>query len=469
MFQHALLSDSDVAKLADAVTAILQRTGVLCQNGEMLDALDAWGAEVDRERQEVRFPARLVAEFVAGTRAEYGGKDVGGPPLKAPGRPGLGTQVAQLYLDDDTGERRAGTREDLIRLTKFGSVLHPEHAVGHSLLLQDVPPLVEPLEAGLILAEYAPIPGAPFTWNARQVPYAIEMGNVMGIENWFALGAICFSHPLRFDRDVADRFVIAARMGHSIGLTGMQVAGATTPITVAGFVAVSAAEYIATWITGRALNPDVALGGSLWAATLDMRGGDASFSAPDAMLRAFALNEFLRRWCGLAIHVGGGEYSSAKAVGLYATLEKAYKALQIAAYTGAHPGVGQGMVEQGRAISLVQLLLDWEMTTGLESLTQEVVVDDETIALDTIHEVGYGLETNYLGSEHTLRHYRATTWIPPFTDRSGYRGCQSEEEALQKARAKIQEMLARYVKPEKDPAMLAELRRIVDRARKELL
>ncbi len=469
MFQHALLTDSDVSKLAAAVTAILERTGVLCQNDEIMDALEAWGAKVDRERQEVRFPARLVEEFAAATRAEYGGKDVGEPPLKAPGLPGLGTQVAQFYLDDETGERRAGTREDLIRLTKFGAVLHPDHAVGHSLLLQDVPPLVEPLEAGLILAEYAPIPGEPFTWNARQVPYAVEMGNVMGIDNWFSLGAICFSHPLRFDKDVADRFVIAAKMGQAIGITGMQVAGATTPVTVAGFVAVSAAENIATWIAGRALNPAVPLRGSIWAATLDMRGGDASYSAPDAMLLAFALNEFLRRWCGLAVHVGGGEYSSAKEVGLYAALEKAYKALLIGAYTGDHPPVGGGMVEQGKSMSLVQLLLDREMTTGLESLMRPVVVDDETIALDTIIEVGFGLETNYLSTGHTLRHYRANTWMPPFTNRSGYQGCQSDEEAMAKAKAKVKEMLAQYVKPEKDPAMLAELRRIVDRARKELL
>ncbi|MGI6209547.1 MAG: trimethylamine methyltransferase family protein, partial [Anaerolineae bacterium] len=387
MFQRALLTDTDISKIASAVMTILERTGVLCQNEEMMDALEAWGAIVDRQSQQVRFPARLVEDFAAGLRTEAGSRDAGQPALKAPRRPGLGTQVAQFYLDDETGERRAGTRDDLIRLTKLGAVLHPEHAVGHSLLLQDVPPMVEPLEAGLILAEYAPIPGPPFTWNVRQVPYAIEMGDLLGIENWFTLGSFCFSHPLRFDQDVAERFVLAARMGLPVGLNGMQIAGATTPVTVAGFVAVSAAEHVATAIAGRALNPSVPLRGGIWAATLDMRGGDASYSAPDAMLRAFALNEFLQRWCGLSADVGGGEYASAKTLGLYATLEKAYKALLIAAYTGHHPPVGEGMVEQGRAIGPLQLLLDWEMTTALESLTQPIEVNDETIALDTILEV----------------------------------------------------------------------------------
>ncbi|MGI6209546.1 MAG: trimethylamine methyltransferase family protein [Anaerolineae bacterium] len=469
MFQRALLSDSDVPVLAEAVLEIMERVGVYCQNDEMMDALEAWGASVDRERQEVRFPRHRVESFVSGLRAEYAGKEEPELRMRAPGRPGLGTQVAQFYLDDETGERRGGTREDLIRLTKFGAVLHPDRPVGHSLLLQDVPPLVEPLEAGMILAEYAPIPGPPFAWEARQVPYLVEMGHELGIDDWFSLGATCFSHPLRFDKEVADRFVLAAKLGHPIGLTGMQIAGATTPVTVAGFVAVSAAEYIATWIAGRAINPSVPLRGSIWAATLDMRGGDASYSAPDAMLRAFALNEFLRRWCGFAVQVGGGEYSSAKVPGLYAALEKAYKALLIAAYAGEHPGVGQGMVETGKSISLVQLLLDHEMTTALESLTQEIVVNDETIGMDAILAVGHGLESNYLTTEHTLRHYRDNTWMPPFTDRSGYQGQLTEEVALAKARARIQEMLAQYQKPERDPAVLERMRAVVERARKELL
>jgi len=98
-------------------------------------------------------------------------------------------------------------------------------------------------------------------------------------------------------------------------------------------MAVSAAEYLATWIAGRALNSAAALEGSIWAATVDMKTGEVSYSAPDAMLRAFALREFLSRWCGRELRVGGGEYASAKIPGLYAALEKAYKAMTIAAFT----------------------------------------------------------------------------------------------------------------------------------------
>jgi hypothetical protein len=54
----------------------------------------------------------------------------------------------------------------------------------------------------LLLAEYARKPAGAFAWNVRQVDYLIEMGEILGIENWFTWGAICFAHPLRFDKDV---------------------------------------------------------------------------------------------------------------------------------------------------------------------------------------------------------------------------------------------------------------------------
>ncbi|MGQ9554167.1 MAG: trimethylamine methyltransferase family protein [Anaerolineae bacterium] len=483
MFQRNLLTDAATEQLADAVLTILEKVGVFCQNEEMLRALDDWGAQVDYANETAKFPRSLVDAFAAELRQERHKDDSGHCTFVAPSLRGLGTQVAQFFYDDRARGRRSGSREDLITLIKLGEVLHGDQGVGHSLLLRDVPPLLEPLEAGLLLAEYASKPGPPFAWDARQVDYLIEMGEILGIKDWFTMGAVCFSHPLRFDKDVADRFVRMVKLGIPAGLTGMQVAGATTPVTIAGFVAVSAAEFVATWIAGRALNPRVRLGGAMfagdvrveplggiiWAGTVDMRSGEVSYSAPDAMLRAFAVSEFLGRWCGYRIPIGGGEYASAKVPGLYAALEKAYKAMTIAAFTGRHPQTGEGMVDTGKTISPVQLLLDREMGIALQSLGQPVEVTPETIAMDTILEVGFGLESNYLVSEHTLRHYRDSLWLPQLISRTGWNGFAEEEALLEKARAKVESLIATYRKPEADPGKLARLRQVVERARRELL
>ncbi len=491
MFQHGLFDDRDMAQLTDATLEVLASVGVLCQNEEMLDALAAWGAIVDRVAQTARFPRRLVEAFAAKLRAEAERSDVGlvahtqtvlqdysvrrpgteqaAARLRAPAMPTLGTQVAQFYYDDTRQERRPGNHADFITLIKFGDTLHREDGVGHCLLLQDVPPLLEPLAAALVLAEYAHHPGPAFVWNVRQVDYLLEMGNILGIPDWFTWGAICFSHPLRFDRDVADKFVRRARSGAATGLTGMQVAGATTPITVAGYVVVSAAEFVATWIAARALNPTVPLSGSIWGGTLDMKSGTVSYCAPDGMLRAFAVAEFLRRWCGQEVVVGGGEYCDARTPGLYAAREKAYKAMTIAAFTGQHPQVGEGMLETGKTISPVQLLLDREVTRELQALAADFTVTREAIGLDAIREVGFGLGTNYLQTEHTLRHFRAAAWIPSLLDRAGGKDYADEEALLARAREQVRALIAAYEKPEVDPDTLARLRAVVERAERALI
>ena len=201
MFQRSLLRDADVEPLAGGVFRVLETVGVLCQNDELLRALARAGARVDFHQRRARFPRAMQAQFVEQVRRESPAADDGGH-RKFPGAalPRVGTQVAQFFHDDETRRRRAGNRADLITLIRLGDVLHGETGVGHALLLTDVPPLLEPLEAALLLAEHARRPGAAFAWNVRQIDYLIEMGHVLGIEDWFSWGATCFAHPLRFDR-----------------------------------------------------------------------------------------------------------------------------------------------------------------------------------------------------------------------------------------------------------------------------
>ena len=481
MFQRSMLTDSDVAMLADGVLSVLEGVGILCQNDEILAALGDWGASIDAGSLIARFPRHLVERFAQELREELleRQREVGSR-LVPPPLPTLGTQVAQFFRDDATGELRPGNREDFITLIKLGEALHGDEGVGHSLLLTDVHPMLEPLEAAMLLAEYASRPGPAFAWNVRQVDYLIEMGDVLGIPDWFTWGASCFAHPLRFDRDVADRFVRSVRSGMAAGLagvqvsvaaglTGMQISGFTTPVTPAGFVVVSGAEFVGTWIAARALNPAVPLTGSVWGGTMDMRTGGVSYSSPDGMMRAFAASEFLRRWCGVAVAVGGGEYCDARSPGLYTALEKAYKAMTIAAFSGRHPSVGQGMLESGRTISPVQLLLDRELGRAVQVLAEPIEVTPEAIALDTVFDVGIALDKSYLHTTHTRRNYREHTWLPELIDRSGWNGAESDEALVAKAQKKVKEMIASYQKPEVDPDRLAQMREIVERARRELV
>jgi len=469
MFQYNILRDSDIEQIGESVFKVLEKVGVLCQNREILEALEQAGAKVDYSSETVTFPKRMCIDLLEKIRKDNQSTvDNVARKFEKPSLAELGTQVAQFVYDYGNKQRRSGNTKDFIELIKIGNTLHPETSVGHSLLLTDVPPMIEPLEAAMLLAEYAHIPAPAFAWNVRQADYLVEMGEILGISNWFTWGAVCFSHPFRFDRDVADRFVRIVRSGYTAGLTAMPVAGVTTPVTVAGFITVATAEIFATWLSARALNPDVPLGGSIWGGSIDMKSGEVSYSSFDAMFYSFALSEFIRKWSGKFIHVGGGEYCDAKYPGYYAAMEKAYKAMTIAAFTGAHPSIGQGMLEDGKTLCPVQLLLERELGIGVQFFGRDVDVSKETISLDNIFDIGIGFDKSYLNTDQTLYHFNEHLWCPQLMDRSGWNGIETDEAVLQKMQNKVCELVASYTKPEVDTDKLSKMRKVVEQAKKDI-
>lgn len=467
MLQQFLIRDEDVEPLAAAVMATLERVGILCQNDELLGLLDRAGARVDFTAQRVRFPQDMVAEYVAQFRRERHDQ-LGGQPFRAPGKPGLGTQIAQFCLDPQTGEKRSGNTRDFVECIRFGEVVHGDHGVGHCLLSTDVPPLLEPLHAAIVLAEYATHPHGVYPWNVRQMDYLIEMAEILGVGNLWVWGALCFAHPLRLDRDVVDRLVRQAKAGGSIGITAMPVVGVSTPVTVEGFITVAAAEIVSVWICGRVINPAVSLGGSMWAGTVDMKTGEVSYSTYDAMYHAFAVNEFIRRWTGVNFPPGSGEYCDAKAPGLAALFEKHYKAMTVAAFTGRHPGVGDGMLECGKTFSLVQLALERDFVDGLRQYERRVDPAAANIVMDDIVAVDLGMTDNYLETMHTARHFRECLFMPQLVERRGWNGAADDAAMVAKARAQVAELQAQYVKPEGREDKLAAMRTVMERAAKEL-
>jgi len=470
MLRVNLPREADIERLGDGVCALLENVGAMFQNQEMLRALEAFGAVVDHSAQLARFPRPLVNEFLAAIRRQSAQR--AGTPVSAfspPGLPALSTQIAQFSYDFDQQQRRPGNRGDFIEFVKLGDVLHSRAGVGHCLLLTDVPPMLEPLEALLLLAEYAHHPGPAFAWNVRQADYLSEMGHILRVPDPLTLGAVCIAHPLRFDREVADRYVRMLREGHAAGLCAMPVAGLTTPITVEGFIVVASAELVASWMVGRALNPQVSLGGSMWAGTSDMRTGHVSFSAFDALFYGLAAVQFLEQWCGVTVVVGGGEYCDAKWPGLYAALEKAYKAMTIAAFTGQHPEVGQGMLDSGKVLSDVQLLVERDLGLGVQQYAREIAPDAESIGLSTILEIGIGGQAEYLRAEHTAHHLRRSLWLPKLLSRTGWSGFEEEARLLRRARERAKSLVAQYRRPEGREEQLSRARAVLERARRELV
>lgn len=487
---YRMLRDQDVDLLQKGVLEVLERVGFHVNNREILLALKRIGARVDLDQHRARFPAAMTDEFVAAVRAEdkrpwaakiacmgenaktvYSGwvPYEQSPELAPPYAPHLFHQLATYYYDDARQQRRKGNRDDFIYLIKFGDMLHPDAGSGHSLNLTEVDPAVEPLEAAICQLEYSHNPRGVYVQDVRQIDYLQEIEEIFGISDpyWHWLANICTTSPLKLDKLAAERYVHMLKSGrYPAKLAAMPVSGVNMPVTTGGSAVVVAAEFVAMWMAARAIAPDVPLTGLVISATLDMHQGQVAFGVFDALSRRIATAEFLRAWTGIEVSPSIGEWTVACQPGMFAALEKAYVAMVVAAFTGFHPEVGMGHLESGLTLSPVQLLIEREFTSGLRFL-QRPVVDEESLGLEVIEDIGFGFDRSFLPEEHTASRFRNESWRPAFFSRNGWTP-EQDQRVKENALHKVQELVAAYRKPVGLDEPLARAKAVLERARREL-
>jgi trimethylamine---corrinoid protein Co-methyltransferase len=76
---------------------------------------------------------------------------------------------------------------------------------------------------------------------------------------------------------------------------------------------------------------------------------------------------------------------------------------------------GAGTLAGGSVFSPVQLALDSEIHSWNAAIAAGIAVDEETVALETIRQVG--ASGNFLSQRHTRRHMKEV-WRPRLLDRS---------------------------------------------------
>jgi trimethylamine--corrinoid protein Co-methyltransferase len=144
---------------------------------------------------------------------------------------------------------------------------------------------------------------------------------------------------------------------------------------------------------------------------------------------------------GLPI-VTGGLRTTSHEPDWQACTQDAIASLSTAA-AGADVTGGAGTLGAGAAFSPQQLVMDTEIFSWNAMIAAGIEVDDETIALDAIKQVGIG--GNYLGQRHTRRHMK-DVWRPRLLDRTMWDVwiASGREGAYEKATALAEQLLAEH-------------------------
>ncbi|MCL4393657.1 MAG: trimethylamine methyltransferase family protein [Chloroflexi bacterium] len=473
-----VLSTPDLDRIHGAALEILRDVGVRLDHERMRGLLADLGCQI--EDRVVRFPEPVVEGVVEKMR-DPANQDLGYTgtlplnwnriPKEARVVP-VATGQATLAHDLDTDELRPATRQDLIQACRVVDNL-PGVVTGHPVYLpQDVPEMVRDLYALVTVACHYPYSDFVEIYSPEMVPFFLEAGRVIRGSDQalkkdppFCSWAFA-TPPLAFGRHGFDILFqlkdFGLERGYGVGGV-MPILGASTPLTLAGYLAMQTAEALACNVINWALLGRVSgYGGG--PTILDMQLTTPSQSGPEAALLFLACMDLQRYYGSSEPMFPYALAADAKFPDVQAGIEKTLTAT-LAVVAGSRVlSAGLGCLALSGVSSLAQIVIDYELCKSLEHLLRGFVVDTETLGLDLIKQIGIG--GSFLGEQHTVRHMRQTLFFPELSDRRATgQWVLDRKGMLDRAKAKVR----RILREDKEPQFLKaeqtnELERIAARA-----
>ena len=261
--------------------------------------------------------------------------------------------------------------------------------------------------------------------------------------------------PLQVDGGALDIHIALARHGVPIEVYSMTIAGATSPVTLAGSVTQGVAEFLGIATALQVAAPGARAVFCFGSGVLDMlRTTFALGSLESGLMGAMATE--VGHYLGVPT-LNPGFSTDAKDAGVQAGYEKAMKAATVC---GAVPDMvsGWGLIDSHNTMSLPQSVIDNEMAAMLRRLHQPVEVSEATLAGDAIAAVGPG--GSFLGAKDTARRIRAGEhYLPTLSNRLSYEKWAEEGTTPNDVACEQVELLAAHADkaPYLDGAQLDEI------------
>ena len=259
--------------------------------------------------------------------------------------------------------------------------------------------------------------------------------------------------PLRMDQTALDTILAYSSHGQPVIITPGASAGFTGPITLAGLIALSNAETLAGIAITQMVRPGTPVVYGCQSTAGDMRSGAYVVGNPEHALCLKFASKLARNY-GLPCR-GGGASSDAKKVSVQSGYESMMILLTCIQENINYIIHSAGILDSFNCMSFDKFIIDLELMGMVKRIHEDVRVDDETLALDVIHDVGVGGE--YMTSAHTAKLCRQEIWSPDI----GIKGPKVYENIdsaiFEKIEQKKSKMLMEYVKPQLPGDVQSEL------------
>ena len=461
-----ILTSDEVNMIHDATLNIIENVGVRFPSKRALDIWEANGATVDHESMIVKVKPTLIEEAIKKAPPKYQlcARD---PQQDLPldgnhvfvGTDGCGVEIIDIH----TGERRISRLQDVGEVARVADATEEVGFHWVALSAQDTPVETRGLhEIKAIWENSTKHVQTESIYNEREARVAIEMAALIagGKEQLRRRPLLslmqCSAPPLGHDGGSLDAALVAAEVGIPTGFMTMSAALTTGPATMAGVLAVGNAEGIAATALIQLAFPGAPVFYAAAQTASDLRNGAYTGGGPEDFLFGAATN-VLSDFYDIPLSMGSFA-TGAKESNWQAGIENSLSTF-MACVSMSDMLLGLGFLHGSRIWSYAQMMMDAEIFSIVHKTMQGIVVNDETLALDTIAAVGPG--GNFLAQKHTLKHMREV-FLPEFMDRRPYNVWEEKkDDARDWALAKARNILATHQPDPMDEKLAKELAKLI--------
>lgn len=469
-YKVQFLSDDQLDQMQEAALQIMEEVGVKFPSEKALALFDDHGAQVDHETQIVKIPRDLVHKAMSTVPRYFnvGARDPSCDFHLEDGvtyfcTDGCGVET----IDFETRQQRPSCKEDVGRMAQV---------VDYLSSMAFYWPMVSAQDYG----KTAPLHELDASWNNTvkhvqsetvmgEAParYAVEMATVIAEDKdelrrrpVFSL-VVCTIAPLVQDKEGIEGALVLAEAGLPVGFLAMPTLGTTGPATFAGSLAVGDAEIISVTVLMQLASPGAPVFHSIMHAWADPRSGNYVAYPTDACCR-FAPVEMAHHW-GMP-SFGGAFGTESYTPGTWQAAADVALDPLLVGLAGAEWVTGIGLNRSFTLLYPEAIILDDELYHRARYALARMDVNEETLALGTIRDVGPG--GHYLSQKHTRKHMRSVVRRLGITHEMDAEG--KYRDPLEVAREKVMWIFENYQPEPLEEAKKAELTRILAAAGREL-
>ncbi len=469
----AVLTDEQLDAIHEHAMTIVEEIGTDVRHDESLALLQSHGQRVDGQR--VRWDREFLMEMVAKAPASFTvrGRNperavtIGGGSLV------LTPSGGSPFCSDLERGRRDGSladHDELVKMAHAADLMTCQQS--GAVEAGDLDERWRHMDMDHSVIRWSDKPYVCYGTSGPKARDAVAMaaiacGGLDVIERTPGLmGVVNPNSPLVWDHLMADALTGWAEANQPVIVTPFLLAGATAPVSIAGGLAQQVAEALTGVALAQAVRPGCpCVYGSFFSA-VDMRTGGPAFGTPESVLGTLAGGQLARRY-RLPFRGGGGLCSanSLDAQAASESLNMLWATFMAGSDLVMHAA---GWLEGGLTASYEKFALDLEVLRMFRTLVSGIAVGEEEFALDALREEGPG--GMFLGSTHTLEHFRDWVFMSPLFRSQAYvtwekQGAVTTDRA---ATAEWKRLLEGYVDPGIDPAVEEELQEYMARRQREI-